>query len=88
MMTIVVHRVQVSLSHGPGGTGMARRWFNPSTFPSENVELRRTITPGCLLVSDQKFSEQLHCLKIFKTKPLCDFFLERNELSLVITASH
>ena len=58
MMLIMVNRVQVSLSHGPGGTGMARRWFNPSTFPSENVELRRT----CLLVSDQKFSEQL---KIF-----------------------
>ena len=47
---------------------------NASTFPIENVKLRRTITPVCLSVSDQKFSEQLQCLKIFKTKPLSLFF--------------
>ena len=29
--------------------------FNLLTFPIENVKLRRTITPGCLFVSDQKF---------------------------------
>ena len=49
---------------------------NPSTFQIEyHVKLSGTITPGCLFVSDQKFSEQLQCvLKIFKTKPLGDFF--------------
>ena len=33
-----------------------------TTFPIENVEnvkLRQTVTPGCLFVSDEKFTEQL-----------------------------
>ena len=37
--------------------------LNPSTFPNENVKLRRTVTPGCLFFLDEKFSEQLQCLK-------------------------
>ena len=36
---------------------------NPSTFPIKNVKLKQTITPGCLYVSDQKFLEQIQCLK-------------------------
>ena len=54
---------------------------NPSTFPIENVKLRRTITPVYLFISDQKFSEQLQCLK--KSLNLSvTFFVERNELSM------
>ena len=39
------------------------RLNNQLTFPIEYVKLRRTITPGCLFILDQKFSEQLQCLK-------------------------
>ena len=45
-----------------GITGAKRQ---PVDFPGpiEYVKLSGTITPYCLFVSDQKFSEQLQCLK-------------------------
>ena len=36
----------------------------------------------CLFVSDEKLSEHHNALKLFQTKPLCECFLERNELSI------
>ena len=33
---------------------------------------------------DQKFLEQEQCLKVFKIIPLCDLFLEQNELLMYL----
>ena len=42
--------------------GWTKEQCNQSTFPIKNVKPRWTITPGCLCVLDQKFSEQLQWL--------------------------
>ena len=46
--------------HGAGG---------PPHRGPRPFKLRKTVTPGCLFVSDQKISEQLQAFKVFKNNP-------------------
>ena len=54
--------------------------LNPSTFPIQNVNLKQAIRELYLVCSFRTGNSRSNY--IFKTIPLCDFFLERNGLSM------